>query len=164
MCCLQSFVIKQCRSKYPYSYKLMHMFEDNLYDKFKIGIAGSKVCLCQSSLWRGCTSLCMRVRFSLFATSWTVAHQAPLSMGFSRQEYWSGLPFPSPGDLPNPGMEPLSTALQADSLLFEPLGKPMPIYTPLLMIYETAHFSTPLTTKHTFKIFFSFSMGENDIL
>ena len=40
-----------------------------------------------------------------FATPWTVAHQAPLSMGFSRQEYWSGLPFPSPGDLPNPGIE-----------------------------------------------------------
>ena len=48
------------------------------------------------------------------ATPWTVAHQAPLSMGFSRLEYWSGLPFPSPGDLPNPGMEPRSPALQAD--------------------------------------------------
>ena len=48
---------------------------------------------------------------------WTVACQAPRSMGFSRQEYWSGLPFPSPGDLPNPGIEPGSPALQADSLL-----------------------------------------------
>ena len=47
---------------------------------------------------------------------WTAACQAPLSMGFSRQEYWSGLPFPSPGDLPDPGMEPRSPALQADSL------------------------------------------------
>ena len=47
----------------------------------------------------------------LFATSWTVAYQAPLSMGFSRWEYWSGLPFPSPGDLPNPGLEPRSFAL-----------------------------------------------------
>ena len=50
-------------------------------------------------------------RFSgvqLFATLWTVVHQAPLSMGFSRQEYWSGLPSPSPGDLPDPGTEPLS--------------------------------------------------------
>ena len=46
---------------------------------------------------------------------WTVAHQAPLSMGFSRQEYWSGLPCPSPGDLPDPGMEPRSPALQVDS-------------------------------------------------
>ena len=49
------------------------------------------------------------------ATPWTVACQAPVSMGFSRQEYWSGLPFPSPGDLPNPGIEPRSPALQADS-------------------------------------------------
>ena len=54
-----------------------------------------------------------------FATPWTVACQAPLSMGFSRQEYWSGLPFPSPGDLPNPGIEPRSPALQADALSSE---------------------------------------------
>ena len=50
------------------------------------------------------------------ATPWTVAHQAPLSMGFSTQEYWSRLPFPSPADLPNPGTKPRSPALQADSL------------------------------------------------
>ena len=50
-------------------------------------------------------------RVRLFATPWTVAYQAPLSMGFSRQEYWSALPFPSPGDLPNPGIEPRSPAL-----------------------------------------------------
>ena len=50
---------------------------------------------------------------------WTVACQAPLSMGFSRQEYWSGLPFPPPGDLPDPGIEPGSPALQAESLLTE---------------------------------------------
>ena len=50
------------------------------------------------------------------APPWTVDCQAPLSMGFSRQEYWSGLPYPSPGDLPNPGIEPGSPALQADSL------------------------------------------------
>ena len=56
----------------------------------------------------------------LFATTWTVAHQAPLSMEFSRQVYWIGLPFPSPGDCPNPGIEPGSPALQADSLLSEP--------------------------------------------
>ena len=53
------------------------------------------------------------------ATPWTVACQAPLPMGFSRQEYWSGLPFSSPWDLPNPGIEPGSSALQADSLLTE---------------------------------------------
>ena len=55
-------------------------------------------------------------RVRLFASPWTVAPQAPLSMGFSRQEYWSGLPFPSPGDLLNPGTEPRSPVLQADSL------------------------------------------------
>ena len=53
------------------------------------------------------------------ATAWTVAYQAPLSMGFSRQEYWSELPFSSPGDLPYPGIEPRFPALQADSLLTE---------------------------------------------
>ena len=63
-------------------------------------------------------------RVRLFATPWTVAHQAPQSMEFSRQEYWSGLPFPSPGDLPNPGIEPGSPALQADALPSEPPGKP----------------------------------------
>ena len=60
----------------------------------------------------------------LFATPWTVAHQAPPSMGFSGQEYWSGLPFLSPGDLPDPGIEPRSPALQADALTSEPPGKP----------------------------------------
>ena len=58
------------------------------------------------------------------ATPWTVAYQVPLSMGFSRQEYWSGLPFLSPGDLSNPGIEPRSPALQADSLSTELRGKP----------------------------------------
>ena len=70
--------------------------------------------------WRVKLLCCVR----LFATPWTVAHQAPPSMGFSRQEYWSGLPFPSPGDLPNPGFEPRSPALQADTLTSEPPGKP----------------------------------------
>ena len=56
----------------------------------------------------------------LFATPWTVAYQAPPSVGFSRQECWRGLPFPSPGDLPDPGIKPGSPALQADALLSEP--------------------------------------------
>ena len=60
----------------------------------------------------------------LFVTPWTVAQQAPLSMGFSKQWYWSGLPFPSPGDLPDPGIEPGSPALQADSLPTKLQGKP----------------------------------------
>jgi len=58
-------------------------------------------------------------RVQLFATLWAVAHQALPSMGFSRQEYWTGLPLPSPGDLPNPGAEPRSPALQADALTAE---------------------------------------------
>ena len=62
-----------------------------------------------------------RVRLS--ATPWTVDYQVPPSMGFSRQEYWSGLPFPSPVDLPNPGTEPRSLTLQADTLTSEPPGK-----------------------------------------
>ena len=60
----------------------------------------------------------------LFATPWTAAFQVPLSMGSSRQEYWSGSPFPSPGDLPNSGIEPGSPALQADTLPSKPPGKP----------------------------------------
>ena len=62
----------------------------------------------------------------LFVTPWTIAYQAPLPMGFFRQEYWSGLLFPSPGDLPDPGIKPGSPALQADALPSEPPGKPIP--------------------------------------
>ena len=63
-------------------------------------------------------------RVRLFVIPWTVAHQAPPSTGFSRQGYWSGLPFPSPGDLPDLGIEPESPTLQADALPSEPPGKP----------------------------------------
>ena len=63
-------------------------------------------------------------RVRLFATPWTVAYQAPLFMGVSRQEYWSGLPFPSPGDLPNPGIKAGSPGLQTDALLSKPPRKP----------------------------------------
>ena len=73
-----------------------------------------------------------RVRF--FATPWTVAYEAPPSMKFSRQEYWSVLPFPSPGDLPNPGIKPGSPALQADALLSEPPRKPSVNITYLISI------------------------------
>ena len=61
----------------------------------------------------------------LFATLWTGAHQAPLSMGFSRQEYWSGLPCPSPEDIPDPGIESMSSALQVDSLPLSHWGSPI---------------------------------------
>ena len=77
-----------------------------------------------ASLIAPCVCVKSLSRVQLFATPWTVTSQAPLSMGFSRQEYWSGLPFPSPGDLPNPGIEPRSPALQADALSSEPPGKP----------------------------------------
>ena len=63
-------------------------------------------------------------RVRLLATPWTVAYQALQSMAFSRQEYWSGLPFPPPGDLPNPGIEPGSLALQTDALPSEPQNLP----------------------------------------
>ena len=82
--------------------------------------------------WRApicsCVYMCMQTHFScvwLFVTLWAVA---PLPMGFSRQEYWSRLPCPSPGDLPNPGVEPRSPALQADSFPGEPPGKPSCAY------------------------------------
>ena len=73
--------------------------------------------------WSAIGSLKVKVkslsRVRLFVIPWTAAHQAPQSMGFSRQEYWSGLPFPSPGDLPNPGIKPGSPALEADALTSE---------------------------------------------
>ena len=78
--------------------------------------------LTPNSVWKW-VKLLSRVR--LFATPWTVGYQAPSSMEFSRQEYWSGLPFPSPGDLPNPGIEFGSPELQADTLPSEPPGKPI---------------------------------------
>ena len=68
--------------------------------------------------------VCWLILVQLFATPWTVAHQAPLSMGFSRQEHWSGLPFPAPGDLPDPGTEPMSSALTGGFVTTESPGKP----------------------------------------
>ena len=73
--------------------------------------------------------------FPITGTPWTVAHQAPLSMGFSRQEYWSGLPFPSPGDVPDPGIEPGFPALQADSLHTELPGKYVIVFYSKWVLY-----------------------------
>ena len=78
----------------------------------------------------------------LFETPWTVAYQAPPSMGVSRQKYWSGLPFPSPGDLPDPGIEPGSPALQADTLTSQPPGKPQ----------ECSNYHTIVVISHTSKV------------
>ena len=69
----------------------------------------------------------------LFATPWTVAHQASLSMGFPRQEYWSGLPFPSSRDLPHPGIEPVYPELADEFFTTDPPGKPTCTYTCLCM-------------------------------
>ena len=101
------------------------------------------------------------------ATPWTVACQAPLFMRFSKQEYWSGLPFPSLGDLPNRGIKPRSSALQADSLLTEPWGKPLScmsclytleinplsvvllaIFSPILRIVFSPYLQLPLLCKN----------------
>jgi len=73
---------------------------------------------------------------SIFCISMTVASQSLLSMGFSRQKYWGGQPFPSPGDFPNPGIKPVSLALQVDSLLCEPPGKPLTADSPHLQVSE----------------------------
>ena len=82
-------------------------------------------------------------RVRLFATPWSVAYQAPLSMEFSRQECWSGLPFPSPGDLPDPGIKPRSPVFQADALSSEPPGKPINA-----QIYNDSHM-TKISLSHT---------------
>ena len=86
----------------------------------------------------------------LFAAPWTVARQAPLSMGFPRQEYWIGMPFPSPGDPPDPGTEPTSPAWQADSLPLSHLGSPwrgIQVFTilcsHLFCVFENFHIRLP---------------------
>ena len=85
--------------------------------------AQSYVCVCV------CVCVCVYAHqlshVKIFATPWTVACQASLSMGFPRQEYWSGLPFPPPGDLPDPGIEPVSPALVGKFFSTEPPGKPL---------------------------------------
>ena len=90
-----------------------------------------------AALFHTCMMLCLPAcmhdqslsRVRLFVTQWTVAHQAPLSMGFSKQEYLSGLPFPSPRDLPNPGIEARSPVLTGVFFASEPAGKPMVLCT-----------------------------------
>ena len=96
--------------------------------------------------WRKKVKLLSRVR--LFATPWTTAHQAPLYMEFSRQEYWSGLPFPSPGDLLDPGIKPGSPTLQTDALPSEPPGK-----------HRYLTYAQKLT--HTHNIYYSVIMGNS---
>ena len=111
--CWSGLPLPECsQGELPYS----------IISKMNLGVL-SLLCACVCTL-----SHFSRVR--LFATPWTTAHQAPPSMGFSRQEYWSGLPFPSPGDLPYPGIEPWSPAFQADALTSEPAGKSLYLKSP----------------------------------
>ena len=77
----------------------------------------------------------------LFATPWTITYQTPLTMGFSKQRYWSGLPFPSPWDFPDPGIKPRSPTLQADTLPSEPSGKPKNVQTTVQLIALISHSS-----------------------
>ena len=88
-------------------------------------------------------------RVRLFATPWTVAYQAPLSMGFSRQWYWSGLPFPSPADLPDPGIEPVSPALAGGFFMAEPQGKS--IFTPHTVFFSLFIFMEFFCAQHSVK-------------
>ena len=87
-----------------------------------------KNCDCSAVYHRFVVSFSCSVESNSFATPWTVAHQAPLSMGFPRQEYWSGLPFLSPGDLPNPGIELVSPALTGGFFTVEPPGSFRPVH------------------------------------
>ena len=79
--------------------------------------------MCSSTWGRKLSEVKLLSRVQLFATPWIVAYQVSPSMGFFRQKYWNGLPFPSPGDLPNTGIEPRSPALQADALPSVPPGE-----------------------------------------
>ena len=96
-------------------YSQTYIFCTNISLKVQTYKVSSVKYFIESEVAQSCPTLC---------DLWTVAHQAPPSMGFSRQEYWSGLPFPSPGDLPHPGIEPRSPALQEDALTSAPPGKP----------------------------------------
>ena len=127
--------------------------------------------------------VCMLSCVQLFVILRTIARQAPLSMGFSRQGYWSGLPCPPPGDFPNPGVEPRSPALQSDSLLSEPPGQPkntgmggLSLLQEIFLtqesnrgllhcrwiLYQLSYQGSPLTTIWTFKM--PFSPNTNEIL
>ena len=86
--------------------------------------------------------MCVLSHVPLFATPWAVTCQDPLSVGFSRQEYWRGDPVPPPGNLPVPGIEPRSPILQADSLPSEPPGKPKLLNTLLKMKKQNSYMGT----------------------
>ena len=102
--------------------KPLKAFNDNIWVNWVICEATLYLCyLCLVYCY--CYCLVAILVANYFVTPWTVTCQTPLPTSFPRQEYWSGLPFPSPGDLPNPGIEPGSPALEADALPSEPPGK-----------------------------------------
>ena len=106
-------------------------------------------------------------RLQLFETPWTIAYQVSLFMGFSRQGYQSGLPFPSPEDLPNPGIEPRSPALQADALPSEPSGKPKLELKTSLSLFITVSFTTLCTCSCSLILLFSrhnYALSEHQAL
>ena len=105
-----------------------------IFTLYKLGISNSKLLRKRHNLLHleCCVYVHVGVSLShvqLFATPWSVARQAPLSLRFSRKENWSGLPFPYPGDLPNPGIKPRSPSLQVDSLPAEPTGQPRMLWS-----------------------------------
>ena len=125
--------------------------ELNFKKKKKILLTCPPLLPCPCTVYHNATARKVKVksfsRVRLFATPWTVACQAPPPMGFPRQEYWRGLPFPSPGDLPDPGIEPWSSTLQADSLLSEPPRKPT-IATDPFKTEVWSHFCLLKAPKH----------------
>ena len=108
--------------------KAMHLEMKKINIQKQCQYKFTNMCRCQCN-WRMSLIFLVKVKVKslswvrLFVTPWTVPYQVPPAMEFSRQEYWSGLPFPSPGDLPHPGIEPRSPALQADVLPSELPGK-----------------------------------------
>jgi len=126
------------------------------------------VCVCVISVVSNISvSVCYSLsRVWFFVTPWTVAHQAPLSMGFPRQEYWNELSFLSPGHLPDAGVEPGSSALQVDSLPSEPPGKP-PVVSNMLLLLLLSCFrhvrlcATPEMAAHQAPLSMGFSRQEH---
>ena len=118
--CLAAALRNTCTLEYKAKNGRAHVQQRKLPEpKQRVNFIDFRICR-DLSLWCSyCGGGLVAKLCPTLMTPWTVAHQAPLSMGFSRQEYWSGLPFPSPGDLPNTGIEPGSPALWPDSLTTE---------------------------------------------
>ena len=125
----QTFNLKNEQSEPAASREITHrlllMMKFKIF-KWKLEFWKTYICHNELNSFPGLKGVCVHTlsHIQLFAATWTVAHQAPLSISFSRQEYCSGLPFPPPGDLPDPGIEPASPALAGGFFTTEPPGKP----------------------------------------